>query len=168
MLEGKGTILDVARRVSTGLKAKEIDAAVIGGVAVVLHQYVRTTRDVDLFVPGPLNEVADCLAADGATFNEAKREFLVDDVPVHLVTLEQTGFNPTHMVDIEQIRTVSLGDLISLKLRSGTGSIRRTRDISDVIGLIEANRLTGKFTPKIAKAFRKEFKELLKGLAQEG
>jgi len=167
MLEGKGTILDVARRVSNALKARSIAAPVIGGISVVLHQYIRTTRDVDLWVPGPLNDVADCLHAEGATFNSTKREFVINDVPVHLVTLEQTGFAPTHLVDIEQIRTVSLADLISLKLSSGTGSIRRTRDISDVIGLIEANHLNGRFTPKIAKSLRKEFKELLKGLARE-
>jgi hypothetical protein len=164
MLEGKGTILDVARRISRAIKARSIDAAVIGGISVVLHQYVRTTMDVDLWVPGSLSDVGECLEAEGATFNSAKREFLIGNIPVHLVTLDQTGFAPTHLVDIEEIRTVSLADLISLKLSSGIGNIRRTRDISDVIGLIEANHLTSRFTPKIAKAFRKDFKELLKRL----
>ncbi len=32
---------------------------------------------------------------------------------------------------------------------------------------VEANHLNGRFTPKIAKAFRKEFRELLKRLASE-
>lgn len=117
---------------------------------------------------GTLEEVSDCLQADGASLDPAKREFLVNDVPVHLVTLEQTGFAPMQLIEIEQIRTVSLADLISLKLKSGTGNIRRTRDISDVIGLIEANGLTDKFTPQVAKPFRTAFEELLSGLAREG
>ncbi len=117
---------------------------------------------------GTLEEVSDCLQADGASLDPANREFLVNDVPVHLVTLEQTGFAPMQLIEIEQIRTVSLADLISLKLKSGTGNIRRTRDISDVIGLVEANRLTDKFTPQVAKPFRAAFEELLRGLAREG
>ena len=48
-LQGRGAILDVARQVSDVLRAEELEGAVIGGVAVVLHGHVRTTADVDVF-----------------------------------------------------------------------------------------------------------------------
>jgi hypothetical protein len=161
MLEGKGTVLDVAKVISGALTAKGVDAAVIGGIAVVLHHHMRTTKDIDLWVPGPLPAVAECLLEAGATFDSGKREFTMRQVPVHLVTTEQTGFAPSNRVDIEDVRTVSLADLINLKICSGTTGIKRSQDIADVLGLIKANHLTGRFTPKIAKQFRKDFRAIL-------
>jgi hypothetical protein len=162
MLDGKGNILDVARQTSALLAGNGIDFAVIGGVAAVLHHHIRTTLDVDIWVSGELKEVADCLRSAGAQFDPAKREFTLKGVPIHLVTIEQTKLSPTDFLDIEEIRTVSLADLISIKLASGISSRLRSQDIADVIGLIRANKLNGKFTPRVAKPFRKEFRDLLK------
>ncbi len=167
MLEGKGAILDVARAVSVAVNAAGIDAAVIGGIAVVLHHHIRTTVDVDLLVNGPLSEVSDCLQAAGATFDSSRREFLLNQVPVHLLTSAQTGFMPAGWQEIDGIRTVALEDLISLKLSSGSTSVLRSQDIADVLGLIRANQLTDSFTPTVAKPFRQDFRKLLKALSNE-
>ena len=50
MLDKRGAILDTAREVSRILKQKKVRGAVIGGVAVVLHGHIRTTKDVDVYV----------------------------------------------------------------------------------------------------------------------
>ena len=140
MLEGKGAILDVARRVSRVLEENRTAGAVIGGVAVVLHGHVRTTVDVDVFVPAPLEAFADHLRGAGFSFDAGQCEFSHGGVPVHLVTQEQTGTAPTHLLTIDDIRTVSLADLINMKLRTGTRSVLRAQDLADVIGLIRGAR----------------------------
>jgi hypothetical protein len=165
MLEGKGAILDVARAVTATLEKGGVPGAVIGGVAVVLHGHVRTTMDVDVFVPDPLAAFAEQLSESGFKFDASKHEFNLNSVPVHLVTIEQTGFSPAQVIELEGIRTVSLADLINLKLASGTRSILRSQDIADVIGLIRANHLTGSFIAKVAEQWRKDFRTLIRAVA---
>ena len=139
----------------------------IGGVAVVLHGHVRTTIDVDVFVPDPLAAFAGHLTDSGFDFDASKLEFSLHSVPAHLVTIEQTGFSPARTVEVEGIRTVSLADLINLKLASGTRSVLRSQAIADVIGLIRANHLTESFTAEIAKQWRNDFRALIKAVANE-
>src|SRR5436309_2291900 len=112
ILEGKGTILDVARQITQLLQQHKIPGAIIGGVAAVLHNHVRTTMDVDVWVPGDLALVGECLQKAGGSFDAKQHEFKLGQVPVHLVGTDQTGYAPTTMVEIEEIRTVSLADLI--------------------------------------------------------
>src|SRR6184192_3328155 len=50
MLDKRGAILDTAREVSRVLKQHKVRGAIIGGVAVVLHGHIRTTKDVDVYV----------------------------------------------------------------------------------------------------------------------
>lgn len=66
--------------------------------------------------------------------------------------------------DREGILTVSLADLINMKLRSGTADPLRAQDLADVVNLIVANRLTGAFTPQIRQELRPRFRTLLRAL----
>lgn len=50
ILEKRGSILDIAREVSRLIRDSGVDGVVIGGVAVVLHGHVRTTKDIDIFL----------------------------------------------------------------------------------------------------------------------
>jgi hypothetical protein len=125
---GESRILDIAREVTAVLASTGIDGAVIGGVAVVLHGYVRTTIDVDVFLPERPEEFAAALRSEGFRFDRGRREFVKGGVPVHIVTLDQLGTPPARIKDIERVRTVSLADLISMKLRSGTKSVLRAID----------------------------------------
>ena len=59
ILDKQGTVLDIAREVSHLMRAAGIPGVVIGGIAVVLHGHVRTTKDIDIFVPPPLEPLAD-------------------------------------------------------------------------------------------------------------
>lgn len=167
MLEGKGAILDVARRVSRVLEAHDVGGAVIGGVAVVLHGHVRTTVDVDVFVPNPLQDFSEHLRAAGFSFDSARREFTHSGVPVHLVTAEQVGATPMEFLTIDDVRTVSLADLMNMKLRSGTRSMLRAQDLADVIGLIRHHELGGEFASHIDKSLRSEFRKLARAVREE-
>src|SRR5207253_783519 len=137
MLQGKGAILRAARKVSDIL---DQSGAIIGGVAVVLHGHVRTTNDVDVYVNTP-NDATGQLKSAGLKFVAPRREFLCDGVPVHLVTSQEATPPPREFVRIEGIRTISLPDLINLKLQSGTRNITRAQDLADVIGLIRHHKL---------------------------
>jgi hypothetical protein len=91
MLDRRGAVLDIARQVSQLMRTAGIPGVVIGGVAVVLHGHVRTTRDIDIFLPPPLEPFAELLTAHGYTFDRARKEFVKQGVPVQLVLPEQVG-----------------------------------------------------------------------------
>jgi hypothetical protein len=167
-LDKRGSILDIARQVSTLMRQNGVRGVVVGGVSVVLHGHVRTTKDVDVFLEGPLDSLADLLTANGFAFDEESKEFVREGVPVHLVTIEQLKQPPSETVEIEGITTVSLQDLIEIKLRSGTSNVLRAQDLADAIGLIRHHRLTGEFARHLDKALRPTFRRLIKELKREG
>lgn len=168
ILDNRGAVLDIAREVSRLMRAAGIPGAVIGGVAVVLHGHVRTTKDVDIFVPPPLGPLADLLTANGFAFDRARRAFVRQGPPVHLVLPEQIGPPPKEMVEMEGVTTVSLADLIGMKLRSGSADPLRAQDLADVIGLIRHHRLTGGFARHLDKALRPAFRKLARLIQREG
>lgn len=166
MLDGKGAIMDVARRVSHVLNARGIEGAVVGGVAVVLHGHVRTTVDVDVYTPVPA-ELAEALRADGFAFDSAAREFSLGQVPVHLVTPDLVPDRPQgEVVEIDGIRTLPLAALVSMKLRSGLGNLLRAQDLADVIGLVRRHQLGPDFAARLDKPVRSEFRKLARAVAK--
>jgi hypothetical protein len=167
MLEGKGAILEVARRVTRVLDETNTAGAIIGGVAVVLHGHVRTTAVVDVYVPGSLEEFGQKLMTAGFEFSAKGKEFLAAGVPVHLVTSKQTSLEPTEFTRIDDVKTVSLPDLINLKLTSGLKNLTRAQDLADVIGLIRAQGLTAQFAARLDKSIRAEFRKLVKAVQKE-
>jgi hypothetical protein len=167
LLEKRGTILDLAREVSHLMRAAGIPGVVIGGVAVVLHGHVRTTKDIDIYLPPPLEIMADLLTANGFAFDRGKKEFVKDGVAVHLVLPEQIGSPPPQMVDIEGITTVALADLIGMKLRSGSANLLRAQDLADVIGLMRHHRLTSSFAHHLDKTLRPAFRKLARMIQRE-
>lgn len=167
MLEGRGSILRVAREISDILREHHVDGAIVGGVAVVLHGHVRTTLDVDVYTPPPAQPFADALRENGFSFSSKRREFEREGVPVHLVTETQIPTPPKRTTTIDGILVPSLEDLINIKLRSGRDNLLRAQDLADVIGLIRAHALTGEFTSKIDKDLRPAFRELVRAMRKE-
>ena len=159
-------ILDVAREVSALIRLHGLNAAVIGGVAVVLHGHVRTTVDVDLFTADAIR-LAQVLRDAGFTWDAAHKQFTKGDVPVHLVTAEHVPIPPRRFEELQGIRTVSLADLVNMKLRSGSSNVLRAQDMADVIGLIRIHALTGAFTPSIDMDLRSAFRKLVQALSKE-
>ncbi|MFO0959474.1 MAG: hypothetical protein U0800_18910 [Isosphaeraceae bacterium] len=168
MLDGRGAILDTARELTVAFRARGISAAVIGGVAVFLHGHARTTRDIDLIAGSDLEEIAQALISLGFVHDPARREFVRDEIPVHLVTADQAGMALSRTTEIEGIDTIPLGDLIAMKLRSGTANMLRAQDLADVIGLIRRHRLTGAFAARLDKTLRPAFRKLARAIEREG
>jgi hypothetical protein len=167
MLDKRGALLDIAREVSHLMRTAGIPGVVIGGVAVVLHGYVRTTNDIDIFLQPPLEPMADLLTANGYTFDRQRREFIKHSVPVQLVLPEQIGALSAAAVDIEGVMTVTLADLINMKLRSGSTNPLRAQDLADVIGLIRQHQLPSGFARHLDKALRPAFRKLVRLIHQE-
>src|SRR4051794_19689317 len=101
MLENRGEVLETARRVSRILRDAKIDGAIIGGIAVFLHGYARTTSDVDVFIPGELQPASDALRRAGWVYDEAHREFRAGQVPVQLVDDKIVQPSPTERVELQ-------------------------------------------------------------------
>lgn len=165
-MDGKGALLEVAREVTKIMRDAGLHAPVIGGVAVVLHGYIRTTVDIDLFADD-LPGVAEALKAGGFRFKKARRDFVRDQVPVHLVTEQETRFHPQNLIETEEIETVSLPDLINLKLRSGLANPLRAIDLADVIGLIRVRKLAPAFASRLQKDLRSDFRKLVQAVRRE-
>jgi len=167
MLNKRGALLDIAREISDLMRAAGIPGVVVGGVAVVLHGHVRTTNDIDIFLQPPLESLAELLNANGFTFNKERKEFVKHGVPVHLMLPDQVGTLRVEAIEIEGITTVTLVDLINMKLRSGSQNLLRAQDLADVIGLIRQRQLTSDFAWHLDKALRPAFRKLIRMIVQE-
>jgi len=167
LVDGRGELLDAAREISRAMIAAGLEVAVIGGIAVVLHGHARATKDIDVFVRGPLEPVAQSLAEIGFLHDPARREFVRADMPVRLVDARRLGVHPGPAVEIEGVTTVSFVDLMAMKLRSGTESLLRAQDLADVIGLARRHGLGGAFAAKLPKDVRPAFRRIIRALASE-
>lgn len=167
MLDKRGALLDIAREISDLMRAADIPGVVVGGVAVVLHGHVRTTNDIDIFLQPPLEPLADLLTDNDFTFNQERKEFVKHGVPVHLVLPDQVGALQKEAVEIDGITTVTLFDLINMKLRSGSKNLLRAQDLADVIGLIRHHQLTSGFARHLDKALRPAFRKLVRMIVRE-
>lgn len=162
LLDHRSTILDLARDLSRWMREEGIVGAIVGGIAVLLHGRIRTTRDIGVFVAGPLDAFADMLLSHGSQFDASRKEFIREGIPIHVVTLEQLKQPPRSVVEIEEVTTVSLADLIEMKLRSGSASLLRTQDRADAIGLVRRHGLTSEFARHLDKALRPTYRNVLK------
>jgi len=169
LLEGEGEILEVARELTRILREHDVAGAVIGGVSVVLHGYVRTTTDVDVLVADDLTRMAEALGDHAYRFDRKRREFRRGNTPVHLVAQKDTRLALTaRFVEIDEVRTVSLPDLINMKLTLGLKDPLRAIDLADVIGLIRARRLTPAFAAKLRPDIRSEFRKFARAVKRRG
>ena len=174
---GSSNIWDTARRCDEALRQQGLPYAIVGGVAVCLHGYQRTTIDIDILVSrADTQAVRAALEAAGFEWHAEAREFRdQNDIPVQcVISAEPAGadvslgvFLPEPNADgvtteIEGLSVVSLSRLIELKLACGLGSLRRTyRDLGDVVELIAVHNLGRDFARFLPKSLRKEFRELV-------
>ena len=165
MLEGKGEVLETARRVTRAMKEAGVVGGVVGGVAVFLHGYERTTTDVDVFVEDS-DALKQALEDAGFYWSDERREFYFADgvVPVQVLT-KDVVIPPGGYSEIDGIRVIRLADLLSMKIDSGTKEFKRTKDIADVIALIELVGLDGRMTAKLHPSVQAEYKTILKKLS---
>ena len=148
-------ILDVARHLKD-----TVDAPVLGGIAVILHGYARTTVDLDLYTLD--RQVTDAqLKAAGARWDAGAREHLLNGVRIHTVTPEDAGHVVEKTSIIKGVRVVSLRDLISIKLLCGLENFGRSKDVADVEELVRVVPLDKRFAGKLPSKLRAPFKAIV-------
>jgi hypothetical protein len=167
MLDGEGAILEIAREISRLLQEQAVPGAIVGGVAVWLYGYARTTDDVDVLVGQSGQQVFDLLSGNDFEWDSERREFRKAGVPVHLVTSQLAGQEPTGPVERAGILTLDLARIVEMKLRSGSTNLLRAQDLADVIGLIRANQLTSAFASRLERSVRADFRKLARAIAAE-
>ena len=145
-----------ATQVCAALNEESARYLVIGGIACILHGYVRATTDVDILVERSaenIRRVLDALSAVGYGF---AKEFTVEDILAKPITI--IGDDPavdifqvawsvkydqavdrSSVVEVDGVRIplIGLDDLIATK-RTG-----RPLDTADVEALEEIRRLRG-------------------------
>ena len=148
-------ILTVARSLRERVKAP-----VLGGIAVYLHGYPRATADLDLYA-GDRRVTASELESAGARWDATRREHVLEDVPIHTVTPQDARHVVEKTSIIDEVRVVSLRDLIIIKLLCGLDNLDRGKDIADVTELIRRIPLDKRFAAKLPAKLRAAFKRLV-------
>ena len=167
MLVGDATIMDVAREVSACLAEVGAGGGVVGGVAVFLHGYRRSTVDVDVYAED-LERLAEALRARGFVWEAKHKQFRRGAVPVQLLGAnDRLDFRPQRFSTLGGVRVVTLGDLLSMKLASGTASLTRAQDLADVVRLVQEIGLDKSYTPRIAGPYRDAFRRVVDSLRDE-
>jgi hypothetical protein len=65
MLDKRGAVIETAKVIPRLLRDNQIPGAIIGGVAVVLHGHIRTTRGVDELIQQPLKSIRPIMEREG-------------------------------------------------------------------------------------------------------
>ena len=172
----QGPVYTTLERLAHRLDEEEIPYAVVGAMALNLHQYERMTRDIDVLMTGAGVEqfIKRCVGLGyGQAFPGARKSFR-DTVSQTTIEVLITGEYPgdgkpkpvafpdpaTASVNIGGIRVITLEKLIELKLASGLSAPHRLRDLADVQDLIVAQNLPIEFAEKLDESVRAEYRRL--------
>jgi hypothetical protein len=173
------TLRNLARRLSES----QIDYAVIGGMALALHGFVRPTQDVDLLLTREgLEKFHEDLVGRGYVplFPGARKHFRDTETGVKVEVIT-TGEYPGDgkpkavvfpvpddvAIDAGACRVVRLETLLELKLASGlSAEHRQLRDLADVQQLIEMLDLPAELSQRLDESVRDEYLRLWR-LAQK-
>lgn len=170
-------VQDTLRNLARRLAEEKIDYAVIGGMALALHGFVRPTQDVDLLLSkAGLVEFQERLVGRGYVplFSGARKHFrdAATGVKVEIITSgEFPGDGKPKPVMfplpeaaasmVGEFRVVSLEKLIELKLASGlSAEHRQLRDLADVQQLIEVLNLSKALATSLDNSVRREYLRL--------
>lgn len=167
------TLTEITRR----LTELGIPHAVVGGMALVAHGYLRTTVDVDLLVtPEGLRAIHEKLEGTGYVppFEGSKnlRDTRTGVRIEFIVTGQFPGDGKPKPVsfpdpaeasvidEMDGVRYVNLPTLIELKLASGMTNPGRLRDLADVQELIRVLKLPKEFGARLNPYVRAKFEDL--------
>ena len=172
-----GPVRDTLQRLAQSLSAKGIDYAIIGGMALALHGFVRPTQDIDLLMSAEgLERFEKEMLGRGylPAFAGARKHFRDTQSGVRIEVITSGEYpgdgKPKPVVfpdpgdasvEMGGYRVVSLERLIELKLASGmTADYRQLRDLADVQQLIETLDLPLEFDQRLNPSVRDEYKRL--------
>ena len=174
-----GPVHETLRKIARTLTEEDIDYAVIGGMALALHGFVRPTQDVDLLMTREgLERFNERLLGRGylQAFPGARKHFRDTEtgVPVEVITTGEypgdgkpkpVAFPDPADVAVERgdYRVVGIEKLIELKLASGLSAEHRLlRDLGDVQQLIDVLDLPLETASRLDISVRDEYRRLWK------
>ncbi|MDE3091520.1 MAG: hypothetical protein KGJ80_19295 [Chloroflexota bacterium] len=172
----QGNVYDTLRRLARRLDAEKIPYALIGGMALAAHGFVRMTQDVDILVTAKgLAAFRERCVGRGyvPAFSGAERSFRDTETQVRIEIIT-TGEYPgdgkpkpvvfpdpaSSSIEREGMRVVTLEKLIELKLASGMTATHRLRDLADVQDVIAALDLPEDFAERLDASVRGKYREL--------
>ncbi len=173
--EDKGAVKATLRKIASRLNELGVPYAVVGGMALNYHGYVRATVDVDLLVTRDgLKTIHERLEGLGYLPPFAGSKQLRDTeygVKVEfLVTGEYPGDGKpkpiafpdpdTVSITTRGIRIINLPALLELKLASGMTGRGRRKDLSDVQEVIKVLGLKEDYVEKLNPYVQDQFREL--------
>jgi hypothetical protein len=101
----------------------------------------------------------------GFTWEAEKREWVKAGVPVYLPSTDELGREPRFFEIREGVRTVSSGEFLMLKLRTGVRKAHRAQDFADEVNLIEIRGLDESYSSWIAEDVRPELGKIVRKLS---
>ena len=179
----QGPVWETLRAVTARLSELHIPYAVVGGMGINAHGFVRSTVDVDILVdPVGLARIHQELEGLGYVAPFAGSKHLRDvKTQVRIEFLVSGQFpgdgkpkpmpfpNPVGVaVEIDGIRYLNLQTLVELKLASGMTNPGRLKDLSDVQELIRVLKLPSDFADQLNEYVRAMYHELWQGVAAGG
>ena len=176
----QGKVYQTLENLKDRLTRAGIDYAVIGGMALTIHGYVRATQDVDLLMTAEgLEAFRSSLVGRGfvPAFTGATKMFkdAATGVPVEIITSgefpgdgkpKSVSFPDPALaaVELDGIRVVRLTTLVELKLSSGLTAPDRLKDLADVQELIRTLGLPESLAQEIDESVRPEYLKLWKSV----
>lgn len=133
---------------------------VLGGLAVILHGYPRTTTDLDLYTVDR-EETYERLHAAGARWRKAKREHVFNEVSIHTVTPDDARHRVQESVVVQGVRVVGLADLVAIKLICGLDDLGQLKHLGDVQELILRVPLDKRLANRLPNDVRAQFKAMV-------
>lgn len=176
----QGKVYQTLENLKDRLTRAGIDYAVIGGMALTIHGYVRATQDVDLLMTAEgLEAFRSSLVGRGfvPAFTGATKMFkdAATGVSVEIITSgefpgdgkpKSVSFPDPALVAVELdgIRVVRLTTLVELKLSSGLTAPDRLKDLADVQELIRTLSLPESLAQEIDESVRPEYLKLYRSV----
>ncbi len=173
---GAGDIYATLEMLVVELDRKELDYAIIGGMALVAYGYRRFTEDIDVLMTAEaLRLFRESLLGRGyaPAFAGATSSFRNTQTGVRIDIVTSGEYpgdgkpkaisfpNPSEArIKKEGLWLITLEKLVELKLASGLTAPHRLRDLSDVQELIIRLNLPLEFEEKLDSSVRAEYHHL--------
>ncbi len=171
----EGRLHETLHRLASRLEGEGIVYALLGGMALGEHGYVRMTEDIDVLLSREgLVRFCDRVVGRGyiATHPGAERAFRDTESGVRIEILVSGEFpgdgrpkpvrfpDPSEAIAVGGLRVLSLPRVVELKLASGISAPHRLRDLADVQELIKARELGENFAAELDASVRAKYLEL--------
>lgn len=169
----RGRVHRTLERITRRLADQQVPYAVLGGMAMTAHGFVRPTDDVDILTTAEgLETIHRQLVGRGyvPVFPGARKTLRDTDTGVKVDFITSGEYpgdgkpKPVRFpdpadasVEVEGKSVITLPKLIELKLASGMSAPGRMRDLSDVQELIVALNLPRTFADSLNSSVRDEY-----------